>query len=43
MSRTIKLTLHYDRSFIEKTKQFREATQIVMDYDFENKTFNKPN
>ncbi|MGC8646881.1 MAG: RNA-guided endonuclease TnpB family protein, partial [Thermoplasmata archaeon] len=41
MSRTIKLTLQYDRSFIEKTKQFREATQIVLDYGSENKTFNK--
>ncbi|MGC9122458.1 MAG: hypothetical protein ACP5IB_00045 [Thermoplasmata archaeon] len=41
MFRTIKLTLSYDRSLIEKAKQFRKAVQIVLDYGFENKTFNK--
>ncbi len=43
MFRTIKLKLPYDRSLIETAKQFREATQIVLDYGFENKTFNKQN
>jgi len=41
MFRTIKLKLPYDRLLIETAKQFREATQIVLDYGFENKTFNK--
>jgi hypothetical protein len=41
MFRTIKLNLPYDRSLIEKAKQFRKAVQIVLDYGFENKTFNK--
>jgi len=39
--RTIKLKLPYDRTLIETAKQFKEATQIVLDYGFENKTFNK--
>ena len=41
MFRTIKLKLPYDRTLIETAKQFRGATQIVLDYGFENKTFNK--
>ncbi|MGC8620227.1 MAG: hypothetical protein ACP5LA_07005 [Thermoplasmata archaeon] len=41
MLRTIKLKLPYDRTLIETARQFREATQIVLDYGFENKTFNK--
>ncbi|MGC8725977.1 MAG: RNA-guided endonuclease TnpB family protein, partial [Thermoplasmata archaeon] len=41
MFRTIKLKLPYDKSIIETAKQFKEATQIVLDYGFENKTFNK--
>lgn len=41
MFRTIKLKLPYDRTIIETAKQFREATQIVLNYGFENKTFNK--
>mgnify|MGYP001626420461 CR=1 FL=1 len=43
MFRTIKLKLPYDRLLIETAKQFREATQIVLDYGFKNKIFNKPN
>ncbi len=43
MFRTIKLKLPYDRSFIETAKQFRETTQIFLDYGFKNKIFNKPN
>jgi transposase, IS605 OrfB family, central region len=39
--RTIKLKLPYDRTLIETAKQFKEAVQIVLDYGFENKTFNK--
>jgi putative transposase len=41
MFRTIKLKLPYDRTLIETAKQFRGATQIVLNYGFENKTFNK--
>ena len=41
MFRTIKLKLPYDRTLLETAKQFKEATQIVLDYGFENKTFNK--
>ncbi|PYB67453.1 hypothetical protein DMB44_09140, partial [Thermoplasma sp. Kam2015] len=41
MFRTIKLKLPYDRPLIETAKQFRNACQIVLDYGFENKTFNK--
>ena len=41
MFRTIKLKLPYDRTLIETAKQFKEAAQIVLDYGFENKTFNK--
>ena len=41
MFRTIKLKLPYDRILIETAKQFKEAAQIVLDYGFENKTFNK--
>ena len=41
MFRTIKLKLPYDRTLIETAKQFRGATQIVLDYGFENKVFNK--
>ena len=41
MFRTIKLKLPYDRALIETAKQFKEATQIVLNYGFENKTFNK--
>jgi predicted transposase len=41
MFRTIKLKLPYDRSLIETARQFREASQIVLDYGFENKVFNK--
>lgn len=41
MLRTIKLKLPYDRTLIETAKQFKEAAQIVLDYGFENKTFNK--
>jgi putative transposase len=41
MFRTIKLKLPYDRSVIETARQFREASQIVLDYGFENKVFNK--
>jgi len=41
MFRTIKLKLPYDRPLVETAKQFKEATQIVLDYGFENKTFNK--
>ena len=41
MFRTIKLKLLYDRTLIEMSKRIKEATQIVLDYGFENKTFNK--
>jgi len=41
MFRTIKLKLPYNRALIETAKQFRGATQIVLDYGFENKVFNK--
>ena len=41
MFRTSKLKLPYDQSLIETGKQFREACQIVLDYGFKEKTFNK--
>ncbi|MGC8715899.1 MAG: RNA-guided endonuclease TnpB family protein, partial [Thermoplasmata archaeon] len=41
MFRTINLKLPYDKKLIEMSKRFKEATQIVLDYGFENKTFNK--
>jgi len=41
MFRTIKLKLPYDRSVIETARQFREASQIVLNYGFENKVFNE--
>ena len=41
MFRTSKLKLPYDQSLIETGKQFREACQIVLDYGFMEKTFNK--
>ncbi|MGC8692707.1 MAG: hypothetical protein ACP5RY_00365 [Thermoplasmata archaeon] len=41
MFRTIKLKLPYDKTLIETARQFKEATQIVLDYGFEHKTFNK--
>ena len=41
MFRTIKLKLPYDRSVIETARQFREPSQIVLNYGFENKVFNK--
>ncbi|MGC8581918.1 MAG: hypothetical protein ACP5RS_03725 [Thermoplasmata archaeon] len=41
MFRTIKLKLPYNNALIETSKQFKEATQIVLDYGVENKTFNK--
>jgi putative transposase len=41
MFRTIKLKLPYNKPLIETAKQFKEATQIVLDYGFENGTFNK--
>ncbi|MGC8691801.1 MAG: RNA-guided endonuclease TnpB family protein, partial [Thermoplasmata archaeon] len=41
MFRTIKLKLPYDRSLIETVRQFKEDTKMVLDYSFENKTFNK--
>jgi len=41
MFRTIKLKLPYDKPLIETARQFKEATQIVLDYGFENKTYNK--
>ena len=37
MFRTIKLKLPYDRTLIETAKQFKEATQIVLNYGFEKK------
>ncbi len=41
MFRTIKLKLPYDRTIIETAKQFREACQIVSNFGFSEKTFNK--
>jgi len=41
MFRTIKLKLSYDKALFETARQFREAKQIVLDYSFENKVFNK--
>ncbi|MCL4323465.1 MAG: RNA-guided endonuclease TnpB family protein [Candidatus Thermoplasmatota archaeon] len=41
MFRTIKLKLPYDASLLETGRQFREACQIVLDYGFLEKTFNK--
>ena len=41
MFRTIKLKLPYDTSLLETGKRFREACQIVLDYGFFEKTFNK--
>ncbi|MGC8716035.1 MAG: RNA-guided endonuclease TnpB family protein, partial [Thermoplasmata archaeon] len=41
MFRTIKLKHPYDKKLIEMSKRIKEATQIVLDYGFENKTFNK--
>jgi len=41
MFRTIKLKLPYDKTIIETAKQFKEAVQMVLDYGYENKTFNK--
>ncbi len=41
MFRTIKLKLPYDPSLLETGKQFKEACQVVLDYGFSEKTFNK--
>ena len=41
MFRTIKLKLPYDRTIIATAKQFREACQIVSNFGFSEKTFNK--
>jgi IS605 OrfB family transposase len=41
MFRTIKLKLPYDPSLLETGRQFMEACQIVLDYGFVNRTFNK--
>ena len=41
MFRTIKLKLPYDLSLLETGKKFREACQMVLDYGFLEKTFNK--
>ncbi|MGC9074058.1 MAG: hypothetical protein ACP5H0_07890 [Caldisericum sp.] len=41
MFRTIKLKLPYDKTLIEMSKRIKESTQIIKDYGFENKTFNK--
>ncbi len=41
MFRTIKLKLPYDRSLLETGRQFREACQMVLDYGFAEKTYNK--
>jgi IS605 OrfB family transposase len=41
MFRTIKLKLPYDKPILETAKQFKEAVQMVLDYGYENKTFNK--
>jgi len=35
MFRTIKQKLPYNKALIETAKQFKEATQIVLDYGFE--------
>ncbi len=41
MFRTIKLRLPYDSSLLETGRQFREACQMVLDYGFAEKTYNK--
>jgi IS605 OrfB family transposase len=41
MFRTIKLKLPYDGSLVKTAKQFKDAMQIVLDYGFEDKAFNK--
>jgi len=41
MFRTIKLKLPYDSSLVETGKQFMKACQIVLDYGFAEKTYNK--
>ena len=41
MFRNIKLKLPYDPFLLETGRQFREACQMVLDYDFSEKTFNK--
>ena len=41
MFRTIKLKIPYDSSLIETGRQFREACQMVLDYGFAEKTYNK--
>ncbi len=41
MFRTIKLKLPFDLSLLETGRQFREACQLVLDYGFAEKTFNK--
>lgn len=43
MFRTIKLKLPYDHSLLETGRQFMEACQIVLDYGFSAKTYNKNN
>ena len=41
MFRTIKLKLPYDSSLLETGRQFREACQMVLDYGFVEKIYNK--
>ena len=41
MFRTIKLKLPYDKSLLETGRQFMEACQMVLNYGFAEKTFNK--
>ena len=41
MFRTIKLKLPYDPSLLETGKQFKEACQMVLNYGFSQKTYNK--
>ena len=41
MFRTIKLELPDDSSLLETGRQFREACQMVLDYGFAEKTYNK--
>ena len=41
MFRTIKLKLSYDPSLLETGKQFKEACQMVLNYGFSQKTYNK--
>ena len=38
---TIRLKLPYDSSLVETGKQFMKACQIVLDYGFAEKTYNK--